>query len=298
MAVFIRDPSTLFISGFVWLLCLLALQITRPFLSVLNVREDLLVKYEVRQVDKKSLLIWMGDDEEPFINPYSNKFKILTGNIEQYLNKNVTIWYNSNREFLQFKYKEKIILKYNWFNPWLLILYSIALYIHFASYRLTKKDSININSYSAMWKYVFREKKLIMKKNHRTYNPSGALDTSWVESLYTSNKKRKQRLEEYVISWKQFFNITGKHAINTEVRAWMMTMQKGKIFLEGYDFFNIVIKGEGSMDKKISTTDAIFDFLSTYLDSGREHYNDLGKPFKDKFPEEYAKIMEHLNRLR
>lgn len=77
-----------------------------------------------------------------------------------------------------------------------------------------------------------------------------------------------------------------------------MTTPKGETFLEGYDLFNIVIKGEGSMDKIISTTDSIFDFLSTYLDSGREHYNDLGKPFKDKFPEEYSKIMDHLNRLR
>jgi hypothetical protein len=149
-----------------------------------------------------------------------------------------------------------------------------------------------------MWEYAFGATKPIMKHNYRTYNPNDVLDTSWVESLYTSNQKRKQRLEEYITSWKQFFNITGKHAINDEVRAWMMTMPKGKTFLEGYDLFNIVIKGEGSLDKIIDTTDSIFDFLSTYLDYGREHYNDLGKPFKEKYPEEYAKIMEHLNRLR
>lgn len=82
------------------------------------------------------------------------------------------------------------------------------------------------------------------------------------------------------------------------VREWIAQYTNGIEFLEGYDFYEKLIKRDILSNKLDETYDTIFEFMSIRLDEGREQYEDLGKLFREKFPREYFKIIKELNKLR
>ncbi|WP_209401682.1 hypothetical protein [Pseudozobellia sp. WGM2] len=295
-----RTPIPIFIGSFLTLLFAAYLQLSRPFLSDFHQKKGIVLKYEVDECPSNNrsdcLYVWLKNMDKPFYNPYSSDYKpFLQGD---YTNKEITIWTNSKREFFQIVANNLTIIKYVWFFNWNLILIFIFLLFHYGAFMETKNATLNINTYGKMWAYTIGQIEPIMKHNYRKYNPNDVLNTSWFDDLFTTKRKKKEDLENQVTNWKQFFHITGKHGITKEVRTWLMTIKKGKIFLEGYDLFYLIVNGKGSIEKINRTTNEIFEFISIHLDRGREYYEVIGKPFKENFPKEYYKIMDQLNRLR
>lgn len=292
-----------FLSGFFGIIIYLTGQFSKPFLSDLKNTEGNLSNYSIRPSSSNNgndiLFLWLQGIEKPFTNQYPNEFKTTVVRIEDLLNSKVRIWHNSQNDIFQLtNSKGTILMKYTWFSWLFLLILGPSLFFHLSAYYETKKSTINIKSYWDMWEYIVGTKEPIMKHNYRIHVSRNVEINEWFENLFLSEDKRRVILEDRVTAWRQFFNIVGKHGITKEVRTWLGDMAKGNDFLNRYDLFNKVVKGDGSLGKIDQTTDTIFEFLSTYLDEGRDNYESLGKPFKENFPKEYYKIMDQLNRLR
>lgn len=296
-----RTPLPVFIGGFFGLLFGVYLQLSKPLLSDFKKISGEVSSYQItdcpNQNSPECLEIWLTTETKPFYNSYPGDYKPFIKE-DNYLNKKITLWYNSKREFYQISSNGVLVIKHVRFFYWNLILFAICLLFHFGAYYETKKKTTNIKTYWLMWDYAFYAIKPIMKHNRRTYNPDDVIDLSWPDSLFISKKEKERKIKNKVNSWVLLFKLCNLRSLSPEVCEWLNEFPQGVKFLESFTFYNKLLQSDGSKDKIIKVTDTIFDFLSSHMDTGREYYNDLGKLFKEKFPKEYRNFLIEMNKLR
>ncbi len=295
-----RTPLPVFVGFFVSLLFGAYLQFKRPFLSDFATIEGKVLKFETNKNDlrdkNEQLSIWLQNDEQPYINLYPGDYKsFLKGN---YQNKDIYIWYDSNREISQMSVEGLTIIKYNWFLYWNLILVIVELAFHLGAYYEAKKKTVNIKTYWNMWEYAFGARKPVMKHNRRIYDPNDALDNSWFDDLFVSKNEKKMKRKNLYSSWKRFFKLCEIRSLTPEVKEWMNQSSKGKEFLEEFSVYYNVMQSSTDIERILKTTEKAFDFLSQHMDVDREYYEEFGKPFKEKFATEYNNFINEMDKLR
>ncbi|SHJ05347.1 hypothetical protein SAMN04488513_102691 [Pseudozobellia thermophila] len=304
MESFWWSPRILFIKGAFLLLLLLVYQLfKKPFLSDFDISSGELKKYEMKRSrgmeNKRILYLWLNDTiSQPFTTEYKEPQKNINTNIGFIEKYGLTIWHDKRREIKQLQSNKTLIVDYDWFWWPSLLFYLYSLAIHFGMFLLVKKDSININSYADMWSYTIGEREIIEKHNYRKYERGGILPFMLYNPMFRSKKNRESIYEAEITFWRQFFNICNARAMKPAVREWMEQTPKGRAFLQGYDFYEKLIRSEIPPWKLTRTTDSIFEFISLRLDFGREHYEDFGRLFREEFPREYFKMLKELDKIR
>ncbi|MRX62934.1 hypothetical protein [Maribacter luteus] len=303
MVSFWWSPRWAFLSGAFMLLLLLITQLQREFLSDFQVSNGKLAKHEIQvyrgMEDERVLYLWLNDTlSKPYFSKFKQPQRKINRNISFIKKYGVTIWHNDKREIKQLKSNKTIIVDYDWFWWPSLLFYLAPSWLHFGIFLIVKKESININSYTDMWNYTMGNHDIILISSRKKYRSGGLLPFLLFSPMFRSTKNRKSIFDSLIISWRQFFNICNVHAMNPEVRRWMNQQTKGKEFIDGFDFYRNLIKTELPSYKLVETTESIFKFISLRIDSGREHYEDFGKLFRQEFPNEYYKMLEQLNKLR
>jgi len=169
------SPLAPFIGGVGSIIIYIVMQMTNPFLSSFEKVSGVLIKHEIVsqkwKYDFDYLALWLEGDKEPYINKYPRDYKIVVKNVDNLMGKNITIWYDNNREIHQIISDGVTIMDYDWFAPIFLIILAIGLFFHIYSFKETKSKTTNIKTYWDMWGYVFGKKVPIMKYNNKPYNP-------------------------------------------------------------------------------------------------------------------------------
>lgn len=150
-------------------------QFSQPFISTFKKTEGILKNHTIIKNDNSDineiLKIWISGFEEPFFNEYPGDYSEFLKNIDKIKNEKVTIWYSKNQEIMQFEYKDSLLIDYDWFNPWLLLILGSGISFHWLAFREMKEKCFNIKTIWDMYDYTIGGKELIMKYNNKPYNP-------------------------------------------------------------------------------------------------------------------------------
>ena len=295
-----RTPLPIFVGFFIGLFYVAYVQFKNPSLSDFHKITDNISNYALNNQDrdfyKHHILIWLENEKKPVKNFYRSTFKIFED--DKLLNKKITLWFDSNDEIRQISVNGLVIVKYDWFLSWNLIWVVVALAFHLGAYYEVKKKTINIKTYWNMWEYAFGARKPVMKHNRRIYDPNDALDNSWFDDLFVSKDEREMKSKDLYSSWKRFFKLCEIRSLTPEVKEWMNQSSKGVEFLEGFSVYYNVMQSSTDIERILKTTEKAFDFLSQHMDVDREYYEELGKPFKEKFTTEYNNFINEMDKLR
>ena len=73
----------------------------------------------------------------------------------------------------------------------------------------------------------------------------------------------------------------------------------GRKFMKGYRMINLFVNTNSLLGSK-NKIETITSFMALYFDSEIQdnYYDEFGLPFKEKFPNEYEKLMDELNKLK
>jgi hypothetical protein len=98
-----RSPLPIFVGHFFALLFAAYIQFSQPFLSDLSQVTGKVSYFEITNCPGKyrdeCLALWLDAEEKPFYNRYSSSYKpFIKGD---YIHKEITLWYDSKREFHQ-----------------------------------------------------------------------------------------------------------------------------------------------------------------------------------------------------
>lgn len=170
-----KNPKWPIISGVFGILIYLISQFSQPFIFNFKLVEGTFIKYSILEDKDNSaneiVNVWISDYEEPFINKYPGSYKELLDNINNLKNQKITIWYSGNQEIRQLKFRDNLLIQYDWFNPLLLIILGIGISFQWVAYREMKEKCTNIKTICDMYDYVWGGRELIMKYNDKPYNP-------------------------------------------------------------------------------------------------------------------------------
>lgn len=297
-------PQIFFLVSGVLLLYLFFNQLNTPLLSKYKFESGQLKKIAFAESHsphkRKTLLLWINDSVNgPYEVMSSMAQKKIIRNVSFIKKHGTTIWYDYKQEVKQLNSNNTILVKYNWFLWPSIIFWTFGFSLHVGIYLAVKNESVNIQSYWDMCLYALGRKDFIVNKNYKKFKLSDYQpNTIFYKPIYISKKTRKTQQQKLITSWRQFFNICGAFALKPGVREWMSQEKYGKAFLEGFEFYKNLISNQEPSYKLAQTTDTIFEFISLRLDAGREHYQNFGEVFRQKFPKEYFKMLEQLDKLR
>jgi len=94
-----------------------------------------------------------------------------------------------------------------------------------------------------------------------------------------------------------FFNATNTAVLTPEVKNWLKNeTTHGKKFLKWYRIANL-FNDLASIYSSGYKVDNVFNFMSSYFSAGGV-YEEFGKEFENKFPEEFKIMVEEMNKLK
>ena len=168
------NPKWPILSGTGIILTYIIVQLNQPLISNFKIAEGNFIKYSLVENESNSphkmIKIWISNTKEPFINEYPGSYNSVIDNLDYIKNQKVTIWYSNNQEIRQLKCSNHFLIKYNWFNPWLLLILALGISFVWGSYIEMKEKCSNISTIWDMFDYVFGGRELIMKYNNKPYN--------------------------------------------------------------------------------------------------------------------------------